>query len=132
MGIVVRGPAIPEDKTDVIYSNEFNNLVVATEGLGKLDNYAQNWKGLQFRCNDYNNNIFNIGVFDGSISDRQGECGDINDPAGNRFNHQCISFENDFIMRNPSQDIIYSHHEDNVTTPQCYTEDPGTNPGEYG
>ena len=129
-GAVVRnsGPAC-----NFIYRNTFSNLFIGCQALEVNDGLAS-FDGLEILCNQLNSDKFHITVIDGFISEHQGLCDLANtkSPAGNTFTHNCPTIVSDYFYdHGPSQDILYSHHPDLITTPVCFTNN-ATAPNGFG
>ncbi|MFH1320542.1 MAG: hypothetical protein ABII90_07810 [Bacteroidota bacterium] len=134
------GAIIRESGTDdnVIYNNTFSNLAVGCEALELNDDVSVQFKGLQIRCNELNNNQYHIYVIDGEISREQGFCDGSNSqsPAGNTFTHTCPFPPSDYYLNKgeptwSNQGILYDHHSDYITTPVCFTNNT-TAPNVFG
>ena len=89
VGVWFRGPAEMENQ---IYDNDFHNLnagnVVQGDHEGSAGGQPPTLTGLQMLCNDYTGcRVDQFIMVDGHIRLRQGEQGDVEQTANNRFNN---------------------------------------------
>ncbi len=118
-----------EGEYNKIYRNTFHgSLFVSAEALDQNDGGLE-WDGLQFLCNDFTNNRYDIAVIDGDIGHHQGYCDGPNHqaPAGNRFSLICWGMHGQYFFDKPSfYTVDYAHHiEDanNNAEPECYDDE---------
>jgi hypothetical protein len=99
-----------------IYDNQFNNLIYSSFGNGENDGdgLVSSNKGLDFKCNEYANNAYDIlTTFGPGISPAQGFNNKVTAPAGNTFDGcglQNAELFNNGEPSNPGLHYTYYHH----------------------
>ncbi len=99
-----------------IYDNQFNNLVYSSFGNGENngDGDPESGKGLDFKCNEYANNAYDILTTSGpGISPAQGFDNNVTAPAGNTFDGcglQNAELFNNGEPLNQGLHYTYYHH----------------------
>ncbi|MDD3686887.1 MAG: T9SS type A sorting domain-containing protein [Bacteroidales bacterium] len=97
---------------------------------GSIPSYGQ--VGLEFRCNNFDNNPYALSVIDGNIRKYQGEQGASSgsDYAGNAFDHYGSNLERDFYVKIPINSYweipqyTYYNHTDISHRIDYYTTGP--------
>jgi hypothetical protein len=111
-------------QSNIVYNNIFNDLQVGTLVM-ENNNGSGLGDGLQIKCNDYglnSQNVYDVALTsNGTIDDYQGANINQTSPAGNVFSHSCSSGNNDYSAPATPDNIVYTHHTDVITTPQCYS-----------
>ncbi|HOS16478.1 MAG TPA: hypothetical protein PKX15_05670, partial [Bacteroidales bacterium] len=101
---------------NIVKNNEFSNLNIAALAYGKNSDGEDGYKGLQYHCNRFENNNYDIMVADfvtnyvtepGSIRFNQGDknkaCGNIFTVNGNSLTSPNYSFQYHFKSNSPEQ-----------------------------
>ena len=133
LGIVIRNN---HEQSEEIYLNEFTMFSVAIEPLdqNRSDKPKDNFQGLQIRCNEFNNCMWDISVLPGDtppfgvllgIAYEQGRpaSGQIGteDLGGNLFtvqNYSSLAFN--YYNHNDMEYVVYELHNNQIQYPRIY------------
>ncbi|HMU14998.1 MAG TPA: sialidase family protein [Flavobacteriales bacterium] len=128
-GLVIKNS---DQVPDEFYRNEFHTLYVGSllQGNNRLPGSQD---GLRFRCNTFGREdgtddcVYDAAITLNSAAIAQNQGGP-SDPIGNRFYPECpggVGDESDVYHDDESlEGIIYYHHTDQFTKPDCSTQPP--------